>query len=334
MILSTTIALIAALGVLTLVAAAALSPIESMSWWAGWNENEVQSEQAPPVRARASDERLYIVYLSGISTMAGHFLADQEARFLDELRRRMPHAEIVSDIFPYSPSGRPLLAAPRILERFWRTVLAMRLKGRGTVALLANFRNFFQVLVSADQRYGPIFNLGAAQVIAEALRRHGYKNGASVTLIGFSGGAQVGLGSTPFLKPMLGGPIDLIALGGVMASGEGPRAVRRLHRLYGGRDLLQRLGALIFPERWRLLGFSAWNEARRDGRILDRKIGRQKHAGPEGYFGVHAYREGRRFVDDTLDAVEAILQEETKARHCASNASNPERASGSSCPAG
>ncbi|MEL7486247.1 MAG: hypothetical protein AAGJ87_03405 [Pseudomonadota bacterium] len=310
MILSTTLTIIIALCVLSLVVAASLSPIESMSWWAGWSEDDLEADETAPQQTAAQSDAQFVIYLSGISTMAGHYLADQEARFIEALRIRTPDAEIISDIFPYAPSGKPLLAAPRILDRFWRAVLAMRLKGRGAVATLANLRNFFQVLVSADQRYGPIFNLGAATVIIEALERHGYQrgSGAPVTIIGFSGGAQVGLGATPFLTSTLAAPIDIIALGGVMASGDGPRAVRKIYRLVGARDVVQRLGALFFPERWRLLDYSAWNEARRNGRIEKRRIGRMKHAGPEGYFGVHAYKEGVRYVDDTLDAVAAILR--------------------------
>ena len=309
MILST-ISLIASVSVFALIVAAALSPIESLSWWAGWNDKEAEAEDTPPPAASSNPtDKHFIVYLSGVSTMAGRYLTDREVRFLEQLKVRVPTIEVISDIFPYSPSGAPLLAAPRLFDRFWRMLLARRLKGRSAMSFVANLRNIFQVLVSADNRYGPIFNFGASQVIAEALERHGYRqgSGAPVTIIGYSGGAQIGLGATPFLTFRLDAPVDVIALGGVLASGPGVGAVRKLHRLYGARDGVHRLGYLFFPERWGVYAHSKWNKAKRDGRIIPRKIGRMAHAGPSGYFGVQEAADGRRYVDHTLDAVAGLL---------------------------
>lgn len=314
--IASTLSIIVSISVFSLLIAAALSPIESLSWWAGWNDADaadatpVEIEQTTPAHA----DRRFIIYLSGISTMAGHYLADQEARFLATLKAHVPDAEIISDIFPYSPSGAPLLASPRLLDKVWRRLLAMRLKGRGAMSALANLRNFFQVLVSADHRYGPIFNLGAAQVIADALERHGYPKGegAPVTIIGFSGGAQVGLGAAPFLKPALGAPIDLIAIGGVMSSDPGIKSVRAIHRLYGARDGVHKLGAIFFPERWRIFSYSQWNKARRSGKVVAKNIGAMKHSGPRGYFGLQRYDETRRYVDDTVTAVIDALRQKSE----------------------
>jgi len=57
---------------------------------------------------------------------------------------------------------------------------------------LVNIRNVLVVAVSADKRYGPIYNLGIAQVMYQALIRHGYQpdSGVPITLI-FSGGGQM-----------------------------------------------------------------------------------------------------------------------------------------------
>ena len=309
MIIST-ISLIAAISICALIAAAALSPIESLSWWAGWNDKEAEFDDTLPKSVPTSaEEAHFVVYLSGVSTMTGHYLTDREVRFIDQLKQRVPTIEVINDIFPYSPSGAPLLAAPRLLDRFWRLLLARRLKGRTAMSFLANLRNIFQVLVSADNRYGPIFNFGASQVISEALLRHGYQpgSGAPVTIIGYSGGAQIGLGATPFLTSSLDAPVDVIALGGVLASGPGVGAVRKLHRLYGAKDGVHRLGSLFFPERWGVYAHSKWNKAKREGRIIPQSIGVMKHAGPSGYFGVGEAPDGRRYVDHTLDAVAGLL---------------------------
>lgn len=338
--ITTTLTLIAFLGVIAFVTAAALSPIESLSWWAGWNEVEtseagddpieplVLERMAPPVAtegdaplldasapplldADAAVEKRKVIYLSGISVMAGRHLAPQESWFIDALRKRHPNTDIITDVFPYSPTGKTLLHTPRLLGRFWRRAMRLRLKGRGAIAALANWRNFFQVLVSADHRYGPIFNLGASRVLLEALERHDYAfgSGAPVTIIGFSGGAQIGLGAATFLKPRINAPIDIISIGGVMASDHGLNTVRSVYRFYGSRDRMRLMGPLFFAERWAIMRYSDWNQAVRKGVIVSRKIGAMAHAGPRGYFGVQKKSSGNgRYVDDTLDAVSDALK--------------------------
>ena len=165
------------LAVLALIAAAARSPLETLSWWAGWTEEELGREPPPPVTEPDAD-RLYIVYLSGVASISGRFLLPREKAFIRRLRQRFPEATVVSDVFPYAPSGMPLLETPRLFDRLWRRVQALELYGRPTIlSALINIRNIFQVMVSADHRYGPIFNQGAARVIETALVNDGYVRG-------------------------------------------------------------------------------------------------------------------------------------------------------------
>ena len=177
--------ILSALTILTLFAlvalliTAALSPLETLSWWAGWTEEEIEQEDVAKEPAPAAPSgRHYFVYLSGIASLSGRFLIPRERAFIRNLRKRYPEAVIIDDVFPYSPSGAPLLAGPRIFERLWRLIQKMKLEGRQTMlSVLINMRNMFQVMVSADHRYGPIFNHGAANVIEAALLRGGYRHG-------------------------------------------------------------------------------------------------------------------------------------------------------------
>ena len=85
-------------------------------------------------------------------------------------------------------------------------------------ALLAatiNIRNILIVSVAADQRYGPIYNQGTAQIIHNSLLCYGYQPGMPVTLIGYSGGGQMAVGAAPYLRRSLKAPIELISLSGV-----------------------------------------------------------------------------------------------------------------------
>ncbi len=297
------------LAIVALLTTAALSPLETLSWWAGWTEREI-NETSPVEKARANAENtLYIVYLSGVASISGKYLLRREEMFIRALRARFPRAVIIDDVFPYSPAGLPLLASPRLFDRLWRWIQKLDLQGRRTLLrALTNFRNIYQVMVSADHRYGPIFSQGAASAIETALRDVGYtvESGARIAIIGYSGGAQVAVGAAPFLKARLGAPIDVISVGGVLASDPGIAAVDALHHFCGDRDRIEKLGALMFAERWAFFANSHWNIAKRDGRILIHRLVNIFHAGPKGYFGLPK-RSGRSNNERMLDAIADVL---------------------------
>ncbi|GJL95664.1 MAG: hypothetical protein DHS20C05_20690 [Hyphococcus sp.] len=315
--ISTFLIIIIGLSVFALFVTAALSPIETLSWWAGWTEREISGEDieddggdpAAKIAAHKSDDHLYVVYLSGIASISGRFLLPRELAFIKGLKSRLPDATIIADVFPYSPAGLPLLAAPRAFDRLWRRVQKIKLTGKSTIlAVLINMRNVFQVMVSADHRYGPIFNQGAADVIEQALLRHGYKRGsnAPVAIIGYSGGAQIAIGATPFLTARLGAPIDVVSIGGVMASDPGLHFLRRLHCFIGEKDNVRKIGGAMFPERWSIMAHSEWNAAKHDGRIVEHSIPEMKHAGAKGYFGLIKIGE-KRNNERTQELVESVL---------------------------
>ena len=275
------------LGAAALILTAALAPLETLSWWAGWTEEELDASPVAP-KSGGGDQRHYIVYLSGVASISGQFLLPREKAFIRRLRDKFPDAVIVSDVFPYSPQGQPLLEGARMFDRLWRRAQMFQIKERNALLLLLiNLRNVFQVMVSADHRYGPIFNQGAARVIEAALIEDGYKrgSGAAVTIIGYSGGAQVAAGAAAFLKARLRAEIYVISIGGVLASDPGLRHVRKFHHVIGLRDNIQRVGSVLFPERWSLLPTSEWNAGKRDGRIEIHRLEGVAHAGVKGYFG-------------------------------------------------
>ena len=287
--ITTLIIIAGALAALALLVTAALSPLETLSWWAGWTEREIDNDEPTDAVNETKMDSMathYVVYLSGIASISGAYLQPREKSFIAALRRACPDVKILDNVFPYSPAGLPLLASPRLFDRLWRWVQKAKLQGRATIlAALINMRNVFQVLISADHRYGPIFNQGAADVIERALRNAGFRAGAPVTIIGYSGGAQVAIGAASFLKARLETPLEVISVGGVMASDPGLHFVDRLHHFHGTGDKIERLGAIIFPERWSAMRHSQWNAGKRDGRIVLYKRDEIQHAGPRGYFG-------------------------------------------------
>lgn len=278
------------IAVFALATTAAMSPLETLSWWAGWTEQEIVD--APPVVANTetsadSGAAPFVVYLSGVASISGDYLLRREKMFINALRIRHPHAVIIDDVFPYSPSGLPLLAGPRMFDRLWRWLQKLDLQNRGNLLRgLINLRNIYQVLVSADHRYGPIFSQGAAGAIGAALAEAGCRRDSRIIIVGYSGGAQVAVGAAPFLKARFGGPIDVISVGGVIASDPGIGAVDAVHHFCGDADRVEKLGALMFAERWRFFANSHWNKAKRSGRLTIHQVSDMAHAGPKGYFGL------------------------------------------------
>ena len=58
--------------------------------------------------------------------------------------------------------------------------------------------------------------------------------------------------------------MHIISLGGVTGSNSGILELDSLTQLYGDKDVTQRLGYLLFPQRWPRLRFTPRNRARRD----------------------------------------------------------------------
>lgn len=183
------------------------------------------------------------------------------------------------------------------------------------LTFLIEFRNIAQVLVSADPRCGPTYNVGLAQEIWRSLQRHGYEPGseARVTLIGFSGGAQVALGAGWYLSG-LGVSTSLISIGGIFGDDPGLDRMTHVWHLTGTKDRLHLLGDIAFPGRWPMAPLSAWGRAKRDGRITGLTVGAMRHAGAAGYLGRRSFSpDGRSHFDATLQQVVRIVRGEEHA---------------------
>ncbi len=308
---------------LWLLAAALLAPLEALGWWAGWfrfleepEEAEAapaQPAETPPVHVQKA---CYVAYLTGIASVAGDAHLPRERYLLAELKRRLPEAELVDDIFPYSVTNRAL-TGQRVFAWFWRYIFQRKTHG-SPIGSLINLRNLFQVLVSADNRYGPIYNQGAARLIANLLLAHGYRpgSGTPVILVGYSGGGQICLGAAPYVKDLLDAPLTLISLGGVLCSDPGLHEVEHLYHIEGTRDWVQRIGAIVFPGRWPLLAGSSWNIAKSQEKITIVEIPGVKHTGTGGYLdGDSRMPGGQSTVAHTLDVLTDLITTVTNTHH-------------------
>jgi pimeloyl-ACP methyl ester carboxylesterase len=300
--------------VLVIVLLAISAPLESLGWWAGWF-----GEDEKPPESNQTDERAvnpaghFLVYLSGIGAITDDSIPEEEIVWLPMLASRLTGTELIKDVFPYRVTGAGL-TGQATFAWLWRRVEHVR--GEKPTALLpnlVNIRNMLQMAVSADPRYGPIYNMGVAQAIVASLARHGYRDGSGVpvTLLGWSGGGQIALGTATFLKRMLGAPIRVVSVGGVMSNDPGIDSLERLYHFYGDKDPVQGLGGKVFAGRWPMFPQSRWNRALSDGRIQMESLGPLAHNGSGNYFDPETLLDdGRSCAEVTVAAVTRVLNQD------------------------
>jgi len=197
---------------------------------------------------------------------------------------------------------------------FWRWLGRIREKRPSLVARLIDWRNLTQVFVSMDPRYGPIFNKGVEEKLATVLEEEGYATGSGqpITLIGYSGGAQISLGAAFYLAHELGAPVTVISLGGVLGDDPGLEIVEHLHHLWGQNDMEARLAKMVVPGRWSRSKRSRWHQAVVAQRVVETCLGPMAHTGPKGYLDPDMKTEdGRSYLEVTASAMLAILTART-----------------------
>jgi hypothetical protein len=289
MILST-IHFVLVVGIVVLVICALLSPLESLRWFAGWSDDEPEAKKPTSNDTNPGNpgQAEYIVWLSGIGSVPGETEDPYEVRFLSKLKARIPQAIIVDDAFAYSVRENPL-AGKRVVDRAWRAARAGQAAGTAGVLLgtAIQLRNTLQVAVSADGRYGPIYNLGIAEAIGKRLTARGYlvPSRKPITLIGYSGGGQVAVGAARYLKSWLDAPITVISIGGVVSADPGLEVIEHLYHLQGQKDPIPGIGRVAFVGCWPFIAYSYWNQAVKADRVTVIPAGPVGHMAESGYFG-------------------------------------------------
>ncbi|MBP7964912.1 MAG: hypothetical protein KBG20_10810 [Caldilineaceae bacterium] len=301
---------------------AAFSPFEALGWWAGWFGDRVYYEPLPPeglVRTTKPNPDAFVVFMSGVGRVSGQTLSRREQGFLQALAETLPNTVVIDDIFPYSVNSLPLTGQP-FFASLWRWALRRKLSGRrleGFAGMLINARNIFQVTMSADKRYGPIYNQAMAHVIIHGLTRYGYhpEDPRPLFLMGYSGAGQVTMGAATYLKEWLTGPVVLISLGGIFANDPGVLAADHTYHLFGSQDRSHRIGAICSPGRWPIFAYSFWNQAKRLGKVEFVFMGEMGHTGKGGYLDVHSLLpDGTNYLAHTVHVVADLIEGYTPTR--------------------
>jgi predicted Abi (CAAX) family protease len=306
------------IGVIAIIFAGLLAPLEALGWWAGWYGDAIDT-RAPNRAAiaqggnRSPDRSItrYVIYLDGVG-QSGETYTPDVAEFIQALQAFLPEdVEFLQGLMMYSVFNRPL-DEDRPLAWLWR--LADRMRWKNPAALLGlflNLRNILIVGVSADKRYGPIYNQGIAQILYNGLIHRGYQpgEGIPITLIGYSGGGEMSVAAAPYLKRVLGAEIEVISLGGVMSANNNFLKLEHLYHLVGDRDGVAALGPILFPGRTKLFPLSYWNRALRKGKISKISLGPMGHQVPGGIMDPNAFLpNGESFLQHTIATVLSILE--------------------------
>ena len=161
---------------IALLLAGLLAPFEALGWWAGWYGKDGNTRIATksviknPIENATANPH-YIVYLDGIGKSSFKY-SFRSGKFLQLLKESLPSDRIlIQNIIPYSVINLPL-TLNRPLARFWQWI-----ERTAKLEVLVLLRNMFQVAVSVDSRYGPIYNRGTAQIIIDRLLSSGYQPG-------------------------------------------------------------------------------------------------------------------------------------------------------------
>jgi len=135
-------------------------------------------------------------------------------------------------------------------------------------------------------------------------------SGKPVSIIGYSGGAQIAVGAAEYLQGMLEGvPLYILSLGGMLTADPGLDHIAHLYHFYGTKDPVQKLIPIFYAGRWPIRPHSPWNRAKAEGKITKIDVGPIGHNGAKGYLSVTSHLEnGQRFLDRTVESMAQVLE--------------------------
>lgn len=268
-----------------------VAPVGTLVWW--FKQSSESLGLKPQNRllkgnstGAANNINCYIVFLTGVGDYSVDQLTPGEELFLDRLAQLHPNCVTVRDVFPYSAANKDL-AGDRFLAPLWEA--AEHADGWLKQAdVLIKIRNLWRFAISADERYGKVYNQGIADAILDQMNAsHPIAAGAQpdIILIGTSGGAQVALGAVPYLNQWLEARLIVVSAGGTFDGETGFNEADAVYHLQGKRDWIEDIPRIVFPPRWAWTVGSPINRARREGRYTVLSSGPHTHDGKEGYFG-------------------------------------------------
>ena len=290
-----------------LIAEALLARHELLVYGVGLRmATSVLPEGIPYARGASVDRppSAYVVFMDGIGKRRFGDSRDG-GQLVKALLAGAPEMRLLGHVQPYSP-----LADPLSDQRLWAWL-------RRRAGLLLFLHNVMQVFVAADPRYRPLYNRAVGAQIADQLKLAGYEpdSGILVTLLSYSGAAQVATGAVEEIHAQLRSPILVIMLGSFHNGVNDLKHAEHVYQLTSPRDWIEPIGTWIFPQRWRVYRWSGWNRARQDGKVTVLELGPATHVGAYSYISPTALLpDGRSYLDRTTAIVISLIRERYSAR--------------------
>lgn len=297
-----------------------IAPVGTLVWWLSQSAESLGIKQDPtkklpknnrlPQVEKSDNIDCYIVFLTGVGDFSANQLTPGEEIFLDNLEQIHRNCVTVRDVFPYSAANESL-GGQRLLAPLWSA--AEKADGwLSNTDVLIKIRNLWRFAISADERYGKIYNLGIANAIVDRMNAvyplsQRPKQGLKLILVGTSGGVQVALGAASYLDRWLNAQLIVVSIGGDFDGEEGFDAVDRVYQLVGRRDWIEDISQIVFASRWPITVASPFNQARSQGRYTVVKTGPHAHSGSQGYFGTTTIGQSQTtYVELTLKKVNQL----------------------------
>ena len=84
--------------------------------------------------------------------------------------------------------------------------------------------------------------------------------------------------------------------------------LEHLYHLSGDKDMVERIGAVMFPKRWTISFLSYWNRAKRMGKVSLISLGPVGHQVPGGIMDPEQrLPDGRTHLQQTIDWIVGII---------------------------
>lgn len=288
-----------------------LAPVGTIVWWLQQDRKLGLKKRSPrlpetnrSISPKAFIINCYIIYLPGVGDFSSAQLTPGEEWFLAHLAQQHFNCVTVRDVFPYSVANHDLNN-----QNFMTPVWQWAKQTNNHV--LIQIRNLWRFAISADDRYGRIYNRGIADTIIERMNAvhplpHSHPQPLKIILIGTSGGVQVALGAANYLDQWLKAKITVVSMGGTFDGENGFEVVDHVYHLKGQRDWIEDIPSIVFPSRWAVTVGSPFNQARRQERYTALSSGDHTHDGKEGYFGLAIAPSGVSYVQLTLQMVNQL----------------------------
>lgn len=296
-----------------------VSPVGTLIWWLGESADTLGVKKYPRLQLPnppitqiqpTANIDCYIVFLPGVGDFSADELTPGEEIFLDQLEKEHSSCVAVGDVFPYSANNKSL-GGQRFLAPFWR--FANQTDGWLSITnVFIRIRNLWRFAISADPRYGTVYNQGIANAIIERMDARypiprQKSDSLKILLMGTSGGVEVALGAVPYLKEWLNPELYIISIGGVFNNRKAFSYLEHFYHLRGEKDWVEDIGRVIFPARWPPIIKSEFNQARIEGRYNSYLIGPHTHDENTGYFGTDLIpNSDQSYVEKTLEVVNQL----------------------------